>query len=132
MNRNDDDDVVTLPLKLVTRRIDCSVQETLRNIKTLHQARSLLHVGGHKGQLFLKLRISLASRPHDVFEEFVRGLMHVSIEDHSAQHELWTFSNIQTQSIRRFDHVVHVHFRVAVFPVKNFEEEGQIVRARGT
>ena len=132
MNRNDDVNVTALLLKVVTRRIDYSIQKTVRDIKAIHEVRSLLHIGGHKWQPFLELRVSLAGWPHHVLEEFVGWLARVSVEGHRVQHKPRTFRDVQAQSVRRFDHIVHVHFRVAVFSVKNFEEEGQIVRPSGT
>src|SRR5204863_9110189 len=57
--------------------------------------------------------------------------MRVSIEDDLAYEKTRTFVNVQTQAVPRFNHVVHVDFRVAVFPVKNFEEKREIVRAFG-
>src|SRR5262249_53495989 len=57
--------------------------------------------------------------------------MHVSIEDHPAQEETRTFVDIQTQAVPRFNHVVHVHFRVAMLSIKHFKEEREIVGARG-
>src|SRR5262249_16111790 len=58
--------------------------------------------------------------------------MRVPIEDHGAYEETRTFVDIQAQAVPRFNHVVHVHFRVAVFPVKNFEKKREVVRACGT
>jgi hypothetical protein len=57
--------------------------------------------------------------------------MRVSIEDHGAQQETRTFRDIETQAIRRFDRIMDVHLRVAMFAVKNFKEEGEIVGTRG-
>src|SRR5512132_4566498 len=57
--------------------------------------------------------------------------MRVSIEGHLAEQEARTFVNIQAQAVPRLDHVVHVHFRVAMLSIKNFKEEREIVRARG-
>src|SRR4030095_2502136 len=57
--------------------------------------------------------------------------MRVSIEDHPAQEETRTCVNVQTQAIPGFNHIVHVHFRVAVLSIKHFKEEREIVRARG-
>ena len=84
MNRNDDVNLIVLRLKLGTQRIDGHVQKTFRQIKSLHQMGAFLHIGGHKRQPFLKLGISLASRTDHVIEKFLRRLVYVSIEDHSA------------------------------------------------
>src|SRR5262249_29334208 len=58
--------------------------------------------------------------------------MRVPIEDHGAYEETRTFVDIQTQAVPRFNHVVYVHFHVAVFPVKNFQKKCEVVRACGT
>ena len=58
--------------------------------------------------------------------------MRVSIEDHLAQHETRTFVNVQTQAVARFNHVLHVHFRVAMLSIKHFKEKREIVGARRT
>src|SRR5437763_15401921 len=58
--------------------------------------------------------------------------MRVSIEDHLAQHETRTFVDVQTQPVARFNHVVHVHFRIAMFSIEHFEKKREIVRARRT
>ena len=55
--------------------------------------------------------------------------MRVSIEDHLAQQETRTFVDVQTQAVARFNHVVHVHFRVAMLSIKHFKEKREIVRA---
>ena len=44
--------------------------------------------------------------------------MRVSMEDDLPQHKSGTFGNVQTHAPRRFDDVMHVHFRVAVFSIK--------------
>ena len=132
MNWNNDIDVVTLRLKLIARRIDYDIEKTFRNVKTLHQVRALLHVGGHEGQPIVKARISLAGRSYHVLEKLVRRLARVSVEKHRLQHEARAFRDVQTQSIRRFNHVVHVHFRVAVLSIKNLKEECEIVRPSRT
>src|SRR5437867_2864068 len=132
VNWNDDVNLVTLVLKVLMRLINQSVQKTFRHIKPLDEARSLLHVGGYKRQCFLEAGISLARRPDHVIEEFVRRLPSVSMEDDRVQHESRTFSNIQPQPARRFDHVMYIHFRVAVFSIENFQKKGQVVRASRT
>src|SRR6266446_768220 len=68
MNRNDNVNFTTLLLKLVTRRIDYSIQKSFRHIKPLHQVHAFLHIGSHEGYVFLESRISLAGGAHDVFE----------------------------------------------------------------
>src|SRR6266550_1983344 len=57
--------------------------------------------------------------------------MRVSIEDHLAQQETWTFVDVQTQAVAGFNHVVHVHFRVAMLSIKHFKEKREIVGACG-
>ena len=99
MNWNDHINLAALFLKLVTRRIDYHVQKSFRHVKALHQVAALLHIGGHKRQLFLELRISLARRPHHVFEQFVRWLSRISVEDNGAQHESRTFGNVQANPV---------------------------------
>ena len=130
MNRNDDINLIAFLLKLVTRWIDYDVQKTFGNVKALHQPHALFHIGGHKGQPLFEARIPLARWPNHVLKQFVCWLARVSVEHHSAHQEAWTFGNVQTQSTRRFNHVVHVNFRVAVLSVKNFQKKGQIVCAR--
>src|SRR5262245_43601112 len=58
--------------------------------------------------------------------------MCVSIENYLAQEETRAFVDVQTQAVSRFNHVVDVHFRVAMLSIKNFEKEREIVGARGT
>src|SRR5438105_11710820 len=55
--------------------------------------------------------------------------MRVSIEHDCTQQETRTFVDIQTQPVPRFNFVVHIHFRVAVFPVENLEKKREIVCA---
>src|SRR5436190_1841829 len=131
VNRNDDVNVAALLLKSVPRWIDYDIQKTFRDVKALNQMRSLLHVCGYERQPFFKPRISLACRPYHVLKQSVGRLMRVSIEHYRAQDEARAFSDIQTQPVPGFDHVVHVHFRVAVFSVKNFKKKREIVRASG-
>ena len=131
VNRNDDVNVAALLLKSVPRWIDYDIQKTFRDVKALNQMRSLLHVCGHERQPFFKPRISLACWPYHVLKQSVGRLMRVSIEHYRAQDEARAFSDIQTQPVPGFDHVVHVHFRVAVFSVKNFKKKREIVRASG-
>src|SRR4029079_14323503 len=57
--------------------------------------------------------------------------MRVSIEDHLAQQETRTFVDVQTQAVARFNHVLHVHFRVAMLSIKHFKEKSEIVGACG-
>src|SRR6266404_2312927 len=57
--------------------------------------------------------------------------MRVSIESHLAQQETRTFVDVQTQAVSRFNHVVHVHFRVAMLSIKHLNEEREIIRACG-
>ena len=131
MNRNDNVHLVALPLELVTRRIDYNIQKTVRDVKTLYEMRSFLHIGSDKGQSLFQPRVALAGRPDHVLEQFVRRLMRVSMEDDLPQHKSGTFGNVQTHAPRRFDDVMHVHFRVAVFSIKNFKEKGEVVCPRG-
>src|SRR5215471_19257859 len=58
--------------------------------------------------------------------------MCVSIEDHLAQKKTRTFVDVETQAVTRFNHVMHVDFRVAMLSIKHFKKERQIVRACGT
>ena len=55
--------------------------------------------------------------------------MRVSIEDDLAQQETRTFVDVQAQAVARFNHVVHVHFRVAMLSIKHFKEKREIVGA---
>src|SRR6185369_11415026 len=55
--------------------------------------------------------------------------MRISIEDDLAQQETRTFVDVQTQAVARFNHVVHVHFRVAMLSIKHFNEKREIVGA---
>src|SRR6476659_8906335 len=57
--------------------------------------------------------------------------MRVSVEDYLANRETLTLLNDQTPSVPRFNHVVHVHFRVAMLSIKHFKEKREIVRACG-
>ena len=129
MDRNDHVDLVALRLKFVTRWIDRDIEKAFRHIKPLHKLGPLLHVSGHKWQCFLELRVSLSRWSHHVVEEFVGGLSRVPIKHNRAQRKPRAFGNVQPQAAPRFNDVVHVHFRVAVLPIKNFEKEGQIVGA---
>src|SRR4029077_5848391 len=57
--------------------------------------------------------------------------MRISVKDHLAQQETRTFVDVQTQAVARFNHVVHVHFRVAMLSIEHFKEEREIVGACG-
>src|SRR6476659_4204249 len=130
VNWHRDIDITAFGLKFVTRRVDYRIQKTLGNIEPLYQMRALLQICSHKGQPFFHARISLACRTHQVFEEFVRRLIRVSIEADLAQQETGTFVDVQTQAVARFNHVVHVHFRVTMLSIKHFKEKREIVGAR--
>src|SRR6266487_4806711 len=131
VNRNDNVHLVVLPLELVTRRIDYDIQKTVRDVKTLYEMRSFLHIGSDKRQSLFQPRVALTGRPHHVLEQFVCRLMRVSMENDRAQYKSGAFGNVQTHAPRRFDDVMHVYFRVAVFSIKNFKEKGEVVCPSG-
>src|SRR5262249_40685185 len=130
MDRNDHVYLVTLTLEIRTGLIDHCIQETFSQIKALHETGAFFHIGGHEGILFLKSRISLASRSDHVIKQFIRRLVRVPVEDDIAHRKLWTLVDIQTQATRRFDRVMNIHLCVAVLSVENFKKERQIIRAR--
>src|SRR5947199_35777 len=120
-----------------TQPADCHTVEVVNGSgrdHDLHRHSAIhlfLHIGSNKRQSLFEPRVALAGRPDHVLEQFVRRLMRVSMEDDLPQHKAWTFGNDQTHALRRFDDVMHVHFRIAVFPIKNFKEKGEVVCARG-
>ena len=54
LNRDGHIDAVRVLAKGVARLIDSRVEKTLRNVKTMHQVRAFLDVGGDKRKMLLQ------------------------------------------------------------------------------
>ena len=96
----------------------------------MHQVGAFLEIGRDKWQVFLQFRIALTRRPNRKIEQLLCWLGGVALEDDRAESHQRTFVDLEPQAIARFDRVTHIHFYVAVFPVKDFEEKSEIISAR--
>src|ERR1700730_13532127 len=130
VNRDRHVRLICLRTEFESRLFNDGIEKSLRQVKAVHDLGAFAHVRFHERQILLQLRIPLARRPDRKLKKLVGRLVHIADKVDVAEGHDRAFVDLEPQSISRLDLVVHAHIEVAVFAIKKFEKEGEIICSR--